>query len=462
LIIDPGQPIAQEQLLSIGSLKAVTASTSLLSCQYKSTILQWTPRFASKKKMNTQKGFSSCSGCSFFITEDDKVLVFGNTEYAALGAVSAERKDQTPPTEVVLPATPHSTSPEIVSLAAGQDFFLALMRDGSVLSWGTNLDGQLGLGFTSGPTEPTLVRFPEEITIKSLHAGCSHSAALAEDGRLFTWGCNSNSQLGLPLPQVHSPTHVPLPSRVIEAASGWHHVLVLTETNDLYAWGSNDDYELGLGDCVAHKSPQKLTVKLTAPVSRIFAGGSRSFILTEEGSLYGWGWYYHGGIGLGNISKSVTIPTLILTRQDICEIACGALHTIILLKNNNLLVWGKNVDGQLGIDGDENANSPVTLQNNFNEDIAGIGAGWNHSWAITTSGNLYLWGCNYHLQLGQPSGCHNRRVPTLFPAKKFKVPWGEWELALRWVFLAKSDRNSIFSGVPIEVIYHFVLIRRYI
>ena len=45
------------------------------------------------------------------------------------------------------------------------------------------------------------------------------------------------------------------------------------------------------------------------------------------------------------------------------EIVCGGYHTIILTENNDVLVFGNNDYGQLGLGHNDNQNKPVLLMN---------------------------------------------------------------------------------------------------
>ena len=82
----------------------------------------------------------------------------------------------------------------------------------------------------------------------------------------------------------------------------------------------------------------------------------------------------------------------------VTKVACGAYHTSFLTRFNKVYVTGANNLGQLGIDSLESqVNLPTlvkTLTDKFISDIA-CGEG---SFAITTNGELYIWGL-YNLEL---------------------------------------------------------------
>jgi alpha-tubulin suppressor-like RCC1 family protein len=105
---------------------------------------------------------------------------------------------------------------EIVDGGTAQTY--ALMLDGSVLSWGFNAAGQLGNGTTGGDcvdeTRPNCVQ-PSPAPVGGLSevvdvaAGGAFGMALRTDGTVSTWGQNSEGQLGGDWFPQDSPAQVP-------------------------------------------------------------------------------------------------------------------------------------------------------------------------------------------------------------------------------------------------------------
>lgn len=70
--------------------------------------------------------------------------------------------------------------------------------DGQVFSWGKNSQGQLGLGMqSSSQASPQKVTSLEGIPLAQVAAGGSHSFALSLTGTSYGWGSNSVGQLAL-------------------------------------------------------------------------------------------------------------------------------------------------------------------------------------------------------------------------------------------------------------------------
>jgi len=87
-----------------------------------------------------------------------------------------------PPTPV-----PSIQGRRIVSVATSDEHCLALSADGEVYSWGDGDDGSLGQGDNNAKAVPTRIELLSRIERIAAGPNCT-SAAVDEDGRLFTWG----------------------------------------------------------------------------------------------------------------------------------------------------------------------------------------------------------------------------------------------------------------------------------
>lgn len=77
--------------------------------------------------------------------------------------------------------------PGIRSIACGGAHTVAAQFDGTVLSWGANQNGVLGLGREAPSSAPVPRRLPG-VRAERVAAGWKHSAALDAAGRLYAWG----------------------------------------------------------------------------------------------------------------------------------------------------------------------------------------------------------------------------------------------------------------------------------
>jgi alpha-tubulin suppressor-like RCC1 family protein len=191
------------------------------------------------------------------------VLSWGANNFGQLGNNGNNKfEDKIAPVPVVgVDGT--GTLDHIVQVAAGGSHSLALGEDGRVYSWGDNQVSQLGrstLPLALG-IAPQQVVFPPTATGKvvEIAAAGSFSAARMDDGTVWAWGYNLYGQCGSPSPTpvLGEPTQVKLPDHTPFLASkislGTMHVLALSTTGELWAWGWNEKAQLGLST-VGHEN----------------------------------------------------------------------------------------------------------------------------------------------------------------------------------------------------------------
>ena len=86
----------------------------------------------------------------------------------------------------------------VVGIAAGYEFTLAVLSNGTVKAWGHDDSFQLGNGATAGDqTTPVDVQgIPSGWSVRGLAAGIFHALALLDNGSVVAWGSNVQGQLG--------------------------------------------------------------------------------------------------------------------------------------------------------------------------------------------------------------------------------------------------------------------------
>lgn len=153
----------------------------------------------------------------------------------------------------------------------------------------------------------------------------------------------------------------------------------------------------------------------------VAAGGNSSFAIKKDDDtpvLYAWGANTYGQLGLGHNSDAESMaPVPDFTGTDkIRTVAAGGAHTLVLTEGGKVYSFGRNNNGQLGLNntGDSNNKNTPTLipQSRFgNNAIISIAAGDSHSMAMDHKFNVYTWGYNGQGRLGHGDTV-NRRVPT--------------------------------------------------
>jgi alpha-tubulin suppressor-like RCC1 family protein len=143
----------------------------------------------------------------------------------------------------------------VVAVAAGEASSYALLKNGTVMAWGYNYDGELGDGSKFGPeicesiacsTKPMPVSGLSEVT--AIAAGTHHALALLKNGTVMSWGSNFDGQLGN---GTETASYVPIEvSGVREAtaiAASAEDSLALLSNDKVLAWGVNGAGQLGNG-----------------------------------------------------------------------------------------------------------------------------------------------------------------------------------------------------------------------
>ena len=154
-----------------------------------------------------------------------------------------------------------------VAVSAGEAHALAVRADGTVWGWGGDFSFQLG--YTPDPTDPHPARLtPAPVDgisgAVAVAAGYDHSLAVLADGSVLAWGDDTNGELGLGRNNDFVPTPTPVPglTNIVAAAAGYNDSLVLGAKG--HAWGFGTDYygELGNGypSDIEYDSPVEVAV----------------------------------------------------------------------------------------------------------------------------------------------------------------------------------------------------------
>ena len=151
----------------------------------------------------------------------------------------------------------------IVAVSAGFEFSLALSSDGLVFAWGGNTYGNLGDGTTFQSPTPVAVVTTGVLATKiviAIDAGADFSAALTSDGLVFTWGHNTNGQLGQGnytnsnVPGAVVTSGILLGKTVTAISMGTVHGHAVTSTGIVGGWGYNVNGTLADGSAAIRES----------------------------------------------------------------------------------------------------------------------------------------------------------------------------------------------------------------
>jgi alpha-tubulin suppressor-like RCC1 family protein len=96
---------------------------------------------------------------------------------------------------------------------------------------------------------------------------------------------------------------------------------------------------------------------------QVFASGSSSAFLAENGTVYAWGCNKFGRLGLGSELDHFP-PTPLENLPPMASLALGFFHNLFLSQSGSVYVSGSNCDGQLGL-GEELDHSSIPIKLNL-------------------------------------------------------------------------------------------------
>jgi len=135
----------------------------------------------------------AASGTSFAVTSSGTVLSWGSNADGELGSGSSASYTTSPAPVSGLGGITQLVSDGLNTLA------LAENNGGLVYAWGENLCGELGDGTTTNRSTPEYIGLANitQVAVGGTFLLDGFSAAVRNDGTLLTWGCNGFGQLGL-------------------------------------------------------------------------------------------------------------------------------------------------------------------------------------------------------------------------------------------------------------------------
>lgn len=286
-----------------------------------------------------------------YVDEHGTLWTWGSNQEGQLGAETQETGVDREGNQVAVSGTSLAVLEDVRSVAAGGDFTVALKTDGTLWAWGGNDYGQLGNGTVVSAAQP--VQVLDQVTAVS--AGDYHVAAIRADGTLWTWGDNLYGQLGDGTRDSMSAPHQVL-ADVRFAVMGDYHAAAISTDGTLYTWGSNLDGQLGnggLGDTTDEGTGAMLqltptAVSLPAAVSNVTVGAGHTAAILSDGTLWTWGRNDAMQLGLTEAGAQMWEPGQVVELLPVQAVSAGTDQTVCLLTDGEVQAWGSPAMGQLG------------------------------------------------------------------------------------------------------------------
>ncbi|KAN0032334.1 hypothetical protein ACTFIV_006223 [Dictyostelium citrinum] len=180
---------------------------------------------------------------------------------------------------------------KISKVFCGYDSTFLLSARGNVYSFGSNEIGTLGLGseLKGRVTKPTKIKFTDtNEKIKQLSSGASHTLFLTNGGNVYScgWGTEGRLGLGMDTSNRDSPTLLKYFNdnkiKIVKVAAGGSHSMALDDQGKVYSWGNGSNGKLGHGNESDENLPKQINFFDEANVIDIFAGIDNSLVLIKE------------------------------------------------------------------------------------------------------------------------------------------------------------------------------------
>jgi alpha-tubulin suppressor-like RCC1 family protein len=180
------------------------------------------------------------------VTSDGLVWTWGCGARARLGL--NDERDQVAPRQIMGPFGGSGA----VMMSAGGAHTMLVMSDGALWGCGYGGYGQLGLGDCANRQVPARVGTGEafgQSKVLTVACGIAHTMAVTEDGGLWSWGRGYRGRLGHHeddggdrLVPTRLEAHHFKGAKVVTASCGHNHSAAVTEDGALFTWGQGAPY----------------------------------------------------------------------------------------------------------------------------------------------------------------------------------------------------------------------------
>jgi alpha-tubulin suppressor-like RCC1 family protein len=380
---------------------------------------------------NTWVTFGIGQSSSFGVKSNGSIWAWGNNGEGQLGDGTTTQK--TSPIQII------ATDKRWITVCQGYFHSSSLKSDGTIWGWGANTSRQLADGVVNDKLIPLQMGYDNKWV--NISSGSDYHIAIKSDGTLWGWGAAGVYQLGFYSPSgvVGIPTQIGTDNKWIKIATGGSQSYGIKSDGTLWTWGDNSYGQAGLGSTSVITAPTQIgTDNKWVEIS---AGAYFAHAIKSDGTLWGWGDKQYGQIGNGTAGGIVTSPVQIGTDTKWVSVSGGYLHTLGLKSDGTLWAWGRGDDyGQIGVGAATNSFAPIQVGSETSWiDMSAVGSA---SHAVKSNGSMWSWGDDLNYQTSDPS--HYRTLsPYLVSGQTNVVRLGKDGGFGNFMDIIKSERNQI-------------------
>ncbi len=308
-------------LVAIAAL-ATVSSLSTMGCNVASSVAEPPPTCPEglRSQCVSDVAVGAGFGCARFA--DRSVWCWGRNDQGQLGYATSDLCPDDVGGGKTRSVACHTFPFRVVGLegatavSAGEAFSCAILVDGGVRCWGSNIHGELGNG--SNLTSQAPVTTSSLSNVEALALGSRHACAL-HGGKVSCWGANDHGQLGVTtsttcgtgsgggsgatgMACAMQPVEVPGLDHVVEVTAGDGHTCARIDDGSVVCFGHNDYGQLGLGhaDAPLWGMRRPVLVGLDEPLGAVLsisAAGDATCALVDGGRVHCWGRDDHRELG---------------------------------------------------------------------------------------------------------------------------------------------------------------------
>ncbi|ETP45831.1 hypothetical protein F442_07818 [Phytophthora nicotianae P10297] len=307
----------------------------------------------------------------------------------------------------------------------------AILASGRVFAFGSNTNGELGLGHRRSCEIPTEIESFRGAHVASVYSGFDANFAFArtEDGLVYAWGGAgraifdeatakaSRSKIQQQEEVEQNKHHARggdgscfLFPRLISSLSSRHskhiacgrtggHVAITSDKGECFTWGRGEYGELGTNTCesgakAVTEEPTRVKMLNKVLVIAVSVGNTHTAAITDKGRLYTWGGCWSGQLGLGESKRAgvkdkhlqlcFPTPTIVeaLQSKRITRVSCGAVHTAVVSADGQLFTFGCGDGGRLGLGSNDGSFHPQHVSALENHVVLDVSCGSWHTLCI--------------------------------------------------------------------------------
>ncbi|MDA9829639.1 putative Ig domain-containing protein, partial [Candidatus Poseidoniaceae archaeon] len=183
------------------------------------------------------------------LLDDGSVKCWGDDAYGQLGNGGTNIDLESPPASAINLGTGRTAK----AITGGEFHFCAILDDDSIKCWGNGFNGKLGTGTTSHRSTPTTTTgsFSTGRYAVAIDAGYDHTCVILDNGQLTCWGSDSDGQLGngattgTKSSLQSSTVSLGTGRTAISLSAGGEHTCAQLDNGQLKCWGNRGDGQVG-------------------------------------------------------------------------------------------------------------------------------------------------------------------------------------------------------------------------